>query len=224
MTTPESKRNNPLEKLGEAIEKSVKDGLRKLDAEASKKKNGKPAFYYLKTFLRDEKVATVHPSSRFVVKRVLKELALKDAKVVVEYGPADGVITKEVLKHLPHDGTMIAIERNLDFYNALKSEIKDPRLKAVHGDVQDVERIVKGLGFDHVDRIFSGIPFSFLTPAGRDALLAATARTLNHGGRFVPYQFTTHLIPLLKRHFHKVEVGFEIINLPPVFVFTCVKK
>jgi phospholipid N-methyltransferase len=226
VTTHENKGRNALRKLGDQIERRVKDGLRKLERKEplEPKKSRRPALHYLKAFLKDERVATVQPSTRFVIKRVLRGLALHDVESAVEYGPADGVITARMLEHMPPHSTLIAVERNLDFFNELKSHVRDPRLRAVNGDVRDVEKIIRDHGFEHVDRIVSGIPFSFLTAAGRDALLASTARSLKPGGRFVAYQFTTHLIPLLKRHFDKVDVGFEIVNLPPVFVFTCTKK
>ena len=37
------------------------------------------------------------------------------------------------------------------------------------------------------------------------------------------YQCTTHLIPVLKRHFRRVETQFELRNLPPHFVFAAYK-
>jgi phospholipid N-methyltransferase len=225
MSSEEKPRRHALEKLGDLIEKRVKESLENSRRRSSKRGASKrPPLHYLKRFLKDDKVATVQPSTRFVIKRVLKGLALGGVEAAVEYGPADGVITGKMLEHMPPTASLIAIERNVDFYNELRSNIPDPRLKAVNGDVLNVEKIVREQGFAHVDRIVSGIPFSFLTMPAREALLASTARSLKPGGRFVAYQFTTHLIPLLKRHFHKVDVGFEIINIPPVFVFTCIKK
>ena len=101
--------------------------------------------------------------------------------------------------------------------------IKDRRLRVVHGDVQDVDRIVRDNGFDSVDRVVSGIPFSFFDPAGRHRLLGKISGLLSPKGRFVAYQVTAHLIPLLKKYFRKVEHEFEIRNLPPHFVFTSYK-
>lgn len=176
-------------------------------------------FSYVSAFLRDKAVASVAPSTKFVVKRVLKALDLGGAKVVVEFGPAEGVMTRQILDLLGPDAVVIAIERNENFVSAVR-RIKDKRLRVVHGDVQDVARIVQDNGFSSVDRVVSGIPFSFFDPAGRHRLLAAISGMLAPKGRFIAYQFTTHLIPLLKQYFSKVDHEFEIRNLPPHFVFT----
>jgi len=176
-------------------------------------------FSYVSAFLRDPAVAALHPSSKYVVKRVMKALALESANVVVEFGPAEGNITKKILDSLGPDGTVIAIELNEDFVSALR-RIKDKRLRVVHGDVQDVSPIVKDNGFAQVDRVVSGIPFSFFDTEGRHRLLDQISSLLNPKGRFIAYQFTTHLIPLLKQHFRRVGHELELRNFPPHFVFT----
>lgn len=224
-------KRNPIEKFGELIETKVRKGIGKLEEllneldEPKPKKRGKEEepLLYLKTFFKDEGVATLSPSSRFLVRRVVKGLALEEAETIVEYGPADGVITKRMLQDLPPTATLIAIERNEEFWTRLKT-IADPRLRPVLGDVLSVEQIMREHGVSRVDRVVSGIPFSFLKSHQREALMAATARALKPGGRFVAYQCTTHLIPLLKKHFDDVDIQFEIRNLPPHFVFTCIKK
>jgi phospholipid N-methyltransferase len=179
-------------------------------------------FSYVSAFLRDRAVAAVHPSSKYVVRRVLKAMALERVKVVVEFGPAEGVMTRQILQAVGPDATVIAIELNENFVSALH-RIKDKRLRVVHGDVQDVDRIVRDNGFEAVDRVVSGIPFSFFDTAGRHRLLGKIKDLLDPKGRFVAYQFTTHLIPLLKQYFSRVEHELELRNLPPHFVFTSYK-
>jgi len=140
----------------------------------------------------------------------------------VEFGPAEGVMTRQILAALGPDAAVIAIELNANFVGALH-RIKDKRLRVVHGDVQDVDRIVADNGFEKVDRVVSGIPFSFFDTAGRHRLLDKISGLLAPKGRFIAYQFTTHLIPLLKQYFRKVEHELELRNLPPHFVFTSYK-
>ena len=179
-------------------------------------------FSYITAFLRDKTVASVHPSSKYLVHRVVKAMALDQARTVVEYGAAEGVITRRILAKLPHDGVLVAVELNDHFIQALR-KMHDPRLKIVHGDVQDIERILRGEGLAAADVIVSGIPFSYFDAERRKELVKKTFQRLNPGGRFVAYQFTTHLIPLLKRQFRKVDTQFEVRNLPPHFVFTAHK-
>lgn len=177
-------------------------------------------FSYLEEFLRDRKVASVAPSTKFLVGRVLKRMDLRNAKVVIEYGPAEGVMTKPILSRLPADGRLVAVELNPGFAATLRQQLDDPRLTIVQGSVTEIDKLVAPLGLPPADVIVSGIPFSFLPPLERHHLLHKTVDLLGPKGRFVAYQVTTHLVPLLKYHFKDVDADFEIRNLPPHFVFT----
>ena len=173
---------------------------------------------YIEAFLKDKKVASIAPSTKFLVERVVKMLP-PGVKTIVEYGPAEGVVTRDLLAALPADGILVAIETNADFVAAL-GKIRDPRLKSVHGDVQQVAELVRPFGIDRVDAIVSGIPFSFLKPMPRHQLIHKTEEQLRPGGRFIAYQVTAHLWPMMEYHFPEVDVQFELRNLPPNFIFT----
>lgn len=218
-----SGRKDVFDRIDEVLHKDLEKLMKPERKGKAKETNGKPsALHYIELLLKDRFVATVSPSSKFVIRRVLKALDLKSAKVVVEYGPADGVITRPILDHLPPDALLIAIERNGEFFERLR-RISDPRFHPVHGDVRDVETFLRRFGVERADRVVSGIPFSYLTPEERESLLRTTFDRLSPEGRFVAYQVTTHLIPLLKRHFRDVDTQFEIRNVPPHFVFTAFK-
>lgn len=182
----------------------------------------KRPFRYLNTFIGDAGVAAIHPSSRFLVARVAKAVEQSRPRLVVEFGAAEGVMTRRLLKALPHDGRLVAVERNRDFYDKL-AQIRDDRLVAVSGDAREVRKILKDLGVTAADCFVSGIPFSFLSPEERTALLREIHSLLPAGGRFVAYQCTTHLIPLLRRRFARLKTELELRNMPPHFVFTAIK-
>ncbi len=183
----------------------------------------KRPFNYFETFMKDPEVAAIHPSSKFVVKRVIRAMNMHNVRSVVEFGAAEGVITHRMLKNLHSEGFLLAIEKNSKFYRTL-SLIRDNRLKPVHADVRDFKRIMCDSGIKNVDCIVSGIPFSFMTQQERNQLIADVHSCLTAGGRFVAYQFTTHLIPLMRRHFRKMHVEFEIRNIPPHFILTGIKE
>lgn len=179
-------------------------------------------FSYLGTFIGDSGVAAIHPSSKYLVARVVRAVEQSSPRVIVEFGAAEGVMTKTILKGLPRDGRLAAIERNPGFYKKL-AEITDARLLTAQGDVRDMKKILGAMGISKADCFVSGIPFSFLTPAEREVLVHEVYCHLPHGGRFVAYQCTTHLIPLLRRQFAQVKMELEIRNMPPHFVFTAIK-
>lgn len=217
------KEKDVLKNLGDFIEGHFKKGISKVeeifkDNEAADDK----LFSYLKIFLDDKGVAAVTPSSKYLIERVVKAMDLRNAKTVVEYGAAAGIMTWPILSRLPPDGKLLAIELNDRLFEAL-SRRSDPRLRLYHGDVRRIDSIAGQFGFSEVDVVVSGIPFAFLSSGGRRDLLAKTAALLKPGGRFVVYQHTTHLIPLFNDYFKGFKTQFELRNLPPYFVFTAVK-
>ena len=176
-------------------------------------------FTYVSAFLRDKAVASVSPSSRYLAARVVDAMAAERARTVVEYGPAEGVITERILSRMAPDAVLVAVERNGGFARTLRRR-RDPRLRVVHGDAWEIEPILRRLGLGPADVIVSGIPFSHFDAVRRHELLRRTRAQLAPHGRFVAYQCTTHLSGALARHFRKVDTAFEVRNLPPHFVFT----
>lgn len=210
--------------LGRFIEGHFKKGIHKVEEVFKDNKNADDKlFAYFKAFLDDKGVASVTPSSKYIVERVLKAMDLRNARTIIEYGAANGVITRPVLSRLPADGRLLAIELNDLLFEQLRRELRDPRLIACHGDVREIGRIAGQHGIASADVIVSGVPFAFLSGRGRHELLAKTYELLRPGGRFVAYQVTTHLIHLLHEYFPRVRTQFEIRNLPPHFVFTAFK-
>lgn len=208
-----------LDNLGALIGGRIKKGMSEL-------KGGKSAesrfMGYVKIFLDDRAVAAVTPSSRYLVKRAVDAMNLKSARAIVEYGAAQGVMTRRILEQMRPDARLLAVEFNAQLFSELK-KLSDPRLTLVHGDVREIDKILKAHGFAGADVVVSGVPFAFFSGRGRHELLTKTSELLNPGGRFVAYQVTTHLIPLLKEYFRDVDIQFEVRNIPPHFVFTALK-
>lgn len=230
---PDKSDKDLLDELAELVSERVKKGRAKLEEliDEAKKNKGKAKddddgdfMGYFRVFLDDPAVAAVTPSSKFVVDRVVKAMNLDEARLVVEYGAAEGVITKRILQKLRPDAKLVAVEFNQKLFENLVATVKDPRLIPVHGDVREIDRILSRVGVaGPVDAITSGVPFSYFSNRGRHELLLKTSEMLRPGGRFVPYQVTTHLIPLLKDYFSDVDTQFEVRNIPPHFVFTAIK-
>jgi phospholipid N-methyltransferase len=205
--------------------KKHKENGRKTEMFENSKKGDNKLFSYLRDFMDDKGIAAVTPSSKYLVKRVVEAMDLRSHKIVIEYGAADGVMTKRILGDLSSDGKLLALELNETLYGRLIRTHKDPRLACHCGDVREIEPIARQHGFvpGTIDVIISGIPFAFLSGRGRHELLLKTSEMLRPGGRFIAYQVTTHLIPLLKDYFRKVDTQFEVRNIPPHFVFTAFK-
>src|SRR5262245_7255406 len=120
-----------LDNLGALIGGQIKKGMAKLeevidDAKKDKKDDSK-FMGYVKVFMDDPAVAAVTPSSKYLVERTVKAMALEQAKIVVEYGAAQGVMTKKILEKMRPDAKLLAIEFNEELYKELVAAVKDPR-------------------------------------------------------------------------------------------------
>jgi phospholipid N-methyltransferase len=161
-------------------------------------------------------VAEVFPSSPWACQSVVKHLR-SSHKVVVEYGPGNGVVTKQILSRLPKRAKLIAIEVNEHFVPHLQS-IEDDRLKVIHGDVLEVSQKLRELAPRGVDAVVSGIPFSFINPSQRANVVRATREALREGGSFILYQNSKKMRPLLNTHFDEVDCYFEPRNIFPYYI------
>jgi phospholipid N-methyltransferase len=71
--------------------------------------NGKPnngqqhqLMLFAKNFFKHPKMlGSIIPSSRFLIERLLRQMDWDQARVIVEYGPGVGTITREILQRRP---------------------------------------------------------------------------------------------------------------------------
>ncbi len=176
---------------------------------------------FLKGFLRNPKeVGSVIPSSRFLTRRVLQCANVRQARVIVELGPGTGVLTAEILRRMSFDATLIAIEINPEFVRLLRQAFDDLRLVVHEGSCVDLEAALAAVGSAHADLVVSGIPFSTLDPSVRHVTLEAARRLLAPSGRFVAYQFRSHVRHFADAVFGPGMIQHEFLNLPPMRIFT----
>jgi phospholipid N-methyltransferase len=171
---------------------------------------------YIKNFIRDRDVAAIAPSSSFLVERVCKWINFDEPAVIVEYGPGNGVFSEYIREHMTEDSTLILVESNADFVEMLEEKTRDdPRVIVVQDLAQNIQDILAEQGFDEVDYIVSGIPFSFLDDDVKEDLLTQTREALAEDGKFLVYQNYNHLEEPLREHFSSVTKEREFRNIPP---------
>lgn len=177
---------------------------------------------FLKTALKDFKVGAVTASSKYAIRRIVKEIP-PECRSIVEYGAGDGVITKKILEKLPANGKIIAVELNQGFVSRLK-EVKDSRLEVVAEDVAVFSQNLADSNSPRIETIISGIPFTFFKPHVRRQIIRATYDLLAPGGIFIVYQYSTLMLPELKKYFPEIKIMFEPRNLPPYFIMKARKN
>ncbi|WHO41066.1 methyltransferase domain-containing protein [Sphingobium sp. AP49] len=168
-------------------------------------------------------IGSVIPSSPTLVARMLDGVDWQRTRLFVEYGPGLGTFTHSILERLHPDATLLAIDLNLDFVAYLESEIRDPRLRVVHGSAADVRRFVMEAGYQQADYVLSGIPFSTLPDGVGDAICAETRSILRNGGAFLVYQYSRYVRRLLDPLFDQVSDELEWRNIPPCRLFHAIK-
>lgn len=166
-------------------------------------------------------LGSIIPSSRFLVDRLLGPVDWSRARVVVEYGPGVGTVTRALLKRMPADGRLLAIELNADFADYLRREIRDPRLTVVQGSAADLGDELDRLGWPAADYAVSGIPFSTMPEDIRDSILRVTLEHLRPDGEFLVFQFSDRVRRHLERTFPEVKREFELLNFLPAHCYRC---
>ena len=168
-------------------------------------------------------VGTIFPSSPFIVRRTLQRVPWEVCEVLVEYGPGTGQFTREILRRMSPDSTLITIDINRSFVRFLRAASGDRRLRVVEGSAIDVRKILRRMGCSRVDCVIAGIPFRPLPAEMRKTIVAETHEALVEGGAMLVYQVSTVVFPHLKATFRQVEREFEMLNLLPTHLFRCVK-
>jgi phospholipid N-methyltransferase len=183
---------------------------------------GRDRATFLRSFVHDWRtIGSVTPSSRYLVGAMLDNIDFGRVRRVVEYGPGTGVFTGEVLRRLRPDGELLALDTEDHFIADLNAKFPDPRLIAVRGSAAAIERHLVALGWDGAEVIISGIPYTAMPAELREGILSASARALATGGRFVAYQYSPYIRPLLGKLYRRVETHWVARNVPPAFYFVC---
>lgn len=69
----------------------------------------------------------------------------------------------------------------------------------------------------------SSLPLSIMEDLVVSSVIEAVASALKPGGRFVQYQYTLSNFEDIKPSFSEAKVRFTLRNIPPAFIYDCVK-
>ena len=179
---------------------------------------------FFSTFLKNPKeIGSVVPSSKFLVKELLKNVEFENAKYIVEYGPGTGCVTSGILKKARNDAKILCFETNKRFYRHLKKNIKDKRLILINDSAENIMKHLKRLSIPKIDYVISGLPFSILPQKKKITIIKETKKTLKDEGRFVIYQYLNSFKSCLYSYFSNISTKFVALNIPPSFIYICGK-
>ncbi|MFA6568816.1 MAG: methyltransferase domain-containing protein [Victivallales bacterium] len=185
----------------------------------------------LKEFVRDPGgIGTVIPSSRQLAKAMTSDIGIEKARTVVEIGPGSGVFTSRILKLISPETRFFLVELNPRIHKHLTE--KFPDVKIYNESAENLSEIMRREKMASVDVVVSGLPWVSFPPEFQHKLLDAIYSSLSKGGTFTTYGYIQgkvlprgmNIKKLLKKHFNTVESSGTIWqNLPPAFVYKCVK-
>jgi phosphatidylethanolamine/phosphatidyl-N-methylethanolamine N-methyltransferase len=182
------------------------------------------SFEFLRGFVRNPaQVGSIVPSSRRLEQRLVRNAGIATARTVVELGPGTGGTTAAFLQAMQPNAHLLAIELNQDFHHHLSTSISDPRFVLELGSAERLAEYLSSNRLSAPDAIVSGIPFSTMPPEVSDRIAATIGKVLRPGGRFVAYQVRAHVAGFVTPYLGQPDKQWEMVNVPPVRVFTWVK-
>jgi phospholipid N-methyltransferase len=153
-----------------------------------------------------------------MVKKVARKMDFSGPRIIAEYGPGEGVHSREIARRMSPDSQLLLFELDTAFSRDLQRQFADDsRVHVINGDAAKLPDELRRRGILHCDYILSGIPFSILEIKKKRALLEKTYEALADGGRFIIYQVTNEL----RQHatiFDRAESQYVLQNIPPMFI------
>jgi len=196
----------------------------------TKKKNAGGPFVFLREFFRSPKVlGAAFPTSIRVGRAMVKGVDLEHAHAVAEYGPGTGAITPAILDRISPSATFFAVERNEKLADVFRERFPD--VKLYEDDAANIRDILKKEGVRQLDCIVSALPLLLFPERTRERILREAVGALKQGGVFCQVTYSIDGLPaakavrkLMETHFTEVrQAGKVWRNIPPAFVYQCVK-
>src|SRR6266404_795506 len=176
------------------------------------------ALFFKRFLQRPFQIASIMPSSKALVKKVARKMDFSEPRVIAEYGPGEGVHSREIARRMTPDSQLLLFELDGAFSRDLQRQFAgDPRVHVINGDAAKLPEELNRRGIAQCDYILSGIPFSILEIKKKRALLQDTYDALRPGGSFIIYQVTNEL----RQHatfFDRAESEYCLQNIPPMFI------
>ena len=110
---------------------------------------------FFKRFLQSPlRVASITPSSRALVKRVGRKIDFCAPRVIAEYGPGEGVHSREIARRMLPGSQLLLFELDSAFSRDLRRQFaNDPRVHVINGDAASLPEELDRRGISHCDYI-----------------------------------------------------------------------
>lgn len=174
-------------------------------------------------FIKDKNVGALMSTPGHVTKYLINKIDFDKAKVMLEYGPGNGAITKHLLKRMSLDSFLFVFETNAQFINEL-SELEDKRLIIINADAEKAQMILENrYKINKVDCIISTIPFTFTNRRKRRRIVFRSFKLLKEKGKFITAQYSWLIYNLIKKQSSEISIKPILLSIPPTFIINGIK-
>ena len=177
--------------------------------------------FFCNFFKNPKEIGAVVPSSRFLIKEMLKSVDFEKAKYIAEYGPGTGRITTEILNRARGDAKVLCFEVNKKFCKHLRSNIKDERLVVINDSAEVINKHIKKLGIDRLDYVICSLPFYTLGKYVKDNIINETKKALGSRSNFISYRYLPIIDRNMNKYFPRISTKLVMLNIPPTWVDIC---
>lgn len=163
----------------------------------------------------------ISSSSKFLVSEIVSKIDFGKAKVIVELGVGDGVITSELLKHIGADTRLICFEIDERVAKKFSEKVHQKNLTLIVKDVVYLFRVLRKLNIQNADYVISSLPFSLMPDKKTNNILLQCKSLIGTNGVYIMYQYSGVKSKIIKSTFKNISRSFVLRNIPPAYVYTC---
>ncbi|MCH5584119.1 methyltransferase domain-containing protein [Shimazuella sp. AN120528] len=176
-------------------------------------------FFY--SFLQSPKrIGSVIPSSSYLARGMFRSVDFSHINSIVELGAGTGVFTKIIAEKLQPSAKGLVFEQNNKMRNRLENTY--PNLN-FYSNATELTDVVKTLEEKAVDVVISSLPFANFSQEIRMQIAHDIYKVLKPNGMLVAFQYSRQMKAVFESLFSNVSITFVPFNIPPAFVFTCIK-
>jgi len=176
--------------------------------------------FFGKFLAKGRGISSAVPSSKAMVRGVLRHVDFSRPGTIVELGAGTGPVTAEIMERLGPQHRFVAVENDGDFCEVLRRRFPD--LTLLHTDAPRVAEPLSHLGVQRVDYVISGLPTPNLPPAGMVRLWRWLRQSLTPSGVFVQITVAPFIYrAFYERLFHDVRYQMVWLNVPPGGIYCC---
>lgn len=178
----------------------------------------KEKMLFIKKFVTEPRtIGSVTPSSPQLVASMLANVNWAQVRSVAEFGAGTGVMTREIIKRKAPKCELMVFEID----NELRRQLSKETGLEIYDDATKICDTLTQKGIEKVDLIVSSLPYTVLPREVTKAVLDGIERTLDKNGTLVAFQYSLHMKCAFESLFHKVNIRFVMMNIPPAFVYEC---